>query len=844
MAPQHRAGTEPEAEQPQYAGQYLLEAELGSGGMGIVHLARSASGLRLAVKVVHADFAQDPEFRARFKQEVAAARQVSGAFTAPVVDADPEAERPWMATLFIPGPTLAEHVKRNGALPAPRLRRLMAGLAEALRDIHRVGVVHRDLKPSNVLLAENGPKVIDFGISRPADSELRTETGKLIGTPPFMAPEQFRRPREVGPAADVFALGSLVVHAATGSGPFTSDSPYLVAYQVVHDEPDLTGVPRELAGIVAHCLAKEPEDRPTPDELMTALRSVSASYDTQAFVPGQRTASTPDGRRDQDATRASRRPRAATGPPSEARAAAHEETSAEPVCEATPDEGGRDGDRDGDGAATPDRSADAGRGAGVVGGDDDDGDDDDDGVSGGVSGNSRAAGAGAHGSGASVPRGEHGSGTTSALRNATPHEAPTSDAAGGAAGTAAPRRRFARRLWIPVAVLAVCALAAGVHALLGPDAKGQRASSPGASGPAPSGPAPSGPAPSAPLPWSVTLDAPGAGATGLPRCTYRPEALYCARAGGLTAAVGPEDGRVLWSRTGMDTGAGTPDAPRPAGGLLHVVGADGTRLTALDPATGRPRWRHDLPTGAGPVTHAGGVVMATGADGKVTALDAATGEVAWRAAVPGHPSPSFQSYGDGLAYAVGPAGSDTRVTAVDPVTGTTRWQRELKGALSLVGARDGTLWFTSSTADSHTDAVVRYDVGNRTAERTALRFALPGAVAAVHGDTVHLLAGGGALAAVDTRAGKERWRLETSVSLGSAPVVADGRLYFTAADGRLLAVDAARGRLLGQTKARLAREQGTLAVDLPSPLVADGRVYAAAPDGSLFSVDARDPESW
>jgi serine/threonine protein kinase len=288
MPPQRSAGTEPEAERPRYAGQYLLEAELGSGGMGVVHLARSASGLRLAVKVVHAEFAQDPEFRGRFRQEVAAARRVSGAFTAPVVDADPEAESPWMATLFIPGPTLAEHVKRNGGLPPARLRRLMAGLAEALRDIHRAGVVHRDLKPSNVLLAEDGPKVIDFGISRPSDSELRTETGKLIGTPPFMAPEQFRRPREVGPAADVFALGSVIVHAATGSGPFDSDSPYLVAYQVVHDEPDLTGVPKELSGLVARCLAKEPEDRPTPDELMTALRSVSASYDTQAFVPQQR----------------------------------------------------------------------------------------------------------------------------------------------------------------------------------------------------------------------------------------------------------------------------------------------------------------------------------------------------------------------------------------------------------------------------------------------------------------------------------------------------------------------------------------------------------------------------
>ncbi|MFI7298600.1 serine/threonine-protein kinase [Streptomyces sp. NPDC050121] len=288
MTPQRNTGAGAEAELPQYAGHYRLEERLGSGGMGVVHLARSTSGMKVAVKVVHAQFARDPEFRGRFRQEVAAARRVSGAFTAPVVDADPEAERPWMATLFIPGSTLAEQVKRNGPMNPGELRRLMAGLAEALRDIHRVGVVHRDLKPSNVLLAEDGPKVIDFGISRPKDSELRTETGKLIGTPPFMAPEQFRRPREVGPAADIFALGSVMVHAATGRGPFDSDSPYVVAYQVVHDEPDLTGVPANLAPLVTRCLAKEPEDRPTPDELMRALRSEAASWDTQAFIPSQR----------------------------------------------------------------------------------------------------------------------------------------------------------------------------------------------------------------------------------------------------------------------------------------------------------------------------------------------------------------------------------------------------------------------------------------------------------------------------------------------------------------------------------------------------------------------------
>ncbi|MEV5165085.1 serine/threonine-protein kinase [Streptomyces werraensis] len=289
MTPQRNTGTGAEAELPEYAGHYRLESCLGAGGMGVVHLARSPSGMRVAVKVVHARYAMDPEFRGRFRQEVAAARWVSGAFTAPVVDADPDGDRPWMATLYIPGPTLSEQVNRNGPMDPDQSRRLMAGLAEALRDIHRVGVVHRDLKPSNVLLADDGPKVIDFGISRPRDSELRTETGKLIGTPPFMAPEQFRSPREVGPAADMFALGSLMVHATTGRGPFDSDSPYVVAYQVVHDEPDLTGVPQSLASLVRRCLAKEPDDRPTPDELMRDLRSVSATYDTQVFVPAQQT---------------------------------------------------------------------------------------------------------------------------------------------------------------------------------------------------------------------------------------------------------------------------------------------------------------------------------------------------------------------------------------------------------------------------------------------------------------------------------------------------------------------------------------------------------------------------
>ncbi|MBG0853404.1 serine/threonine-protein kinase [Streptomyces spinoverrucosus] len=733
MPPWRNTDTDAEAESQRYAGQYLLEAQLGSGGMGVVHLARSASGLRLAVKVVHAEFAQDPEFRGRFRQEVGAARRVSGAFTAPVVDADPDAGRPWMATLFIPGPTLSEYVKRNGALPAARLRQLMAGLAEALRDIHRAGVVHRDLKPSNVLLAEDGPKVIDFGISRPSDSELRTETGKLIGTPPFMAPEQFRRPRDVGPAADVFALGSVIVHAATGSGPFDSDSPYLVAYQVVHEEADLTGVPQELVPLVARCLAKEPEDRPTPDELMAELRSLSASYDTQAFIPEQRTG----------------------------------EQSFEPVGERLGEPAGK--------PATGDQPTHRRR----------------------------------------VPAAPAAGGTDAAASNVPPKSRPQR-----------------RQRWLAVAAgAAVLALGAGGLVLAGTG---------GTAAPAGQEQAQRFRA------WDVELSARGVEASGMPQCAYGGGTLYCTRPGVLAAAVDSLDGAVKWARAGSKERAdGNVQPPVLAGGLLHVVSEGGRRLVVLDPATGGTRWTHDIARYDGRIAHVGGVVLLTGPDSTVTALDAATGERKWRHKVAGLTQPVFQSYGGRAAYAVNADGAGTSVTAVDPETGAVRWQRRLAGALSLVGARDGVLWFTStSAAYADTDAVVRYDATHGDQRRIALRFPVAGAQAVVAQETVYLLGADGALTAVDTGTSEQRWRLETSVSFPSAPVVSGKRLYFSAGDGRLVAVDAVKGALAGQTDARPGAARGAVVSGLPLPVAADGKVFAGAPDGVLFAVDGGRVAGW
>ncbi|MBA2944966.1 serine/threonine-protein kinase [Streptomyces himalayensis] len=743
MAPHHSTGAGTEAELPGYAGQYRLESCLGSGGMGVVHLARSDSGLRLAVKVVHAEFARDPEFRGRFRQEVAAARRVSGAFTAPVVDADPEAERPWMATLFIPGPTLAEHVKRNGPMEPPQLQRLTAGLAEALRDIHRAGVVHRDLKPSNVLLAEDGPKVIDFGISRPSDSELRTETGKLIGTPPFMAPEQFRRPREVGPAADIFALGSVMVHAATGRGPFDSDSPYLVAYQVVHDEPDLTSVPGNLVPLVTRCLAKEPEDRPTPDELMAQLRMVAASYDTQAFIPVRR------GR--------------------------------EPV------------------------GKDTGLGTGK-GGREDVGEDE-------------------HGAG--VKGGARTDVGRSRLKGLLP-------AAGSRPSNHSVRTRFHVALAVG-AVLLTGGVAAAVHhvgAVPHPTVSGS------ATGQSTD--------PTGRQPWTRSLSA-GSGAGQSARtsmCSYGVKTLVCVQPG--IHAVDPQDGTVLWRRT-SDFAQDVPEPPVMAGGLVLALVQKGRMLMALAPSSGKARWKLDVSAYAGGVQFAGRTVLLTSPDGTVTGVDAASGKQRWSHRLPGHDRPTFASFAaDGLVYAASTASgtSGTRVTAVDPVTGEVRWDRRLDGTLSPVGTRGDAVFFVSVDAFAHTEAIVSYNASSRSLHRVRLDVPLMQARATVRGGTVYLLATEGSLTAVDMDARVQRWRLETSVSRGSTPVADAEHVYFTAADGRLLAVDARRGILLGQTSPRLPKASDRVVADIPAPLLAMGMVYASAPDGTVFAVAADDPSRW
>jgi serine/threonine protein kinase len=255
---------------PRSAGSYRLLGRLGSGGMGQVFLGRSAGGRLVAVKVIRPDLAGEPGFRARFSREVAAARHVSGLFTALVVDADAEGPMPWMATAYVAGPSLDEAVATQGPLPVDSVLALAAGLAEGLQAIHAAGVVHRDLKPSNVLLADDGPRVIDFGISRAAEATALTQTGAVMGSPGFMSPEQAEG-REVGPPSDVFSLGAVLAFAATGEGPFGTGSTPALMFRVVHHEPNIGHLPAQIRPVIERCLAKDPGQRPTPGDVLAEL---------------------------------------------------------------------------------------------------------------------------------------------------------------------------------------------------------------------------------------------------------------------------------------------------------------------------------------------------------------------------------------------------------------------------------------------------------------------------------------------------------------------------------------------------------------------------------------------
>ncbi|MFD3336476.1 serine/threonine-protein kinase [Streptomyces sp. NPDC058700] len=262
-------------EDPRIVGSFRLHRRLGAGGMGVVYLGSDRRGQRVALKVIRPDLAEDQEFRSRFAREVSAARRIRGGCTARLVAADLEAERPWFATQYVPGPSLHDRVAEEGALRAADVATIGAALSEGLVAVHEAGVVHRDLKPSNILLSPKGPRIIDFGIAWATGASTLTHVGTAVGSPGFLAPEQVRG-AAVTPATDVFSLGATLAYAAMADSPFGHGSSEVMLYRVVHEEPQLHGVPDALAPLLRACLAKDPEDRPSTLQLSMRLKEIAA----------------------------------------------------------------------------------------------------------------------------------------------------------------------------------------------------------------------------------------------------------------------------------------------------------------------------------------------------------------------------------------------------------------------------------------------------------------------------------------------------------------------------------------------------------------------------------------
>ncbi|GAA2948227.1 serine/threonine protein kinase [Streptomyces enissocaesilis] len=262
-------------EDPRVVGSFRIHRRLGAGGMGVVYLGSDRRGQRVALKVIRPDLAEDQEFRSRFAREVSAARRIRGGCTARLVAADLEADRPWFATQYVPGPSLHDKVVDEGPLVASEVASIGAALSEGLLAVHEAGVVHRDLKPSNILLSPKGPRIIDFGIAWATGASTLTHVGTAVGSPGFLAPEQVRG-ATVTPATDVFALGATLAYAATADSPFGQGSSEVMLYRVVHEEPQLYGVPDALAPLVRACLAKDPEERPSTLQLSMRLKEIAA----------------------------------------------------------------------------------------------------------------------------------------------------------------------------------------------------------------------------------------------------------------------------------------------------------------------------------------------------------------------------------------------------------------------------------------------------------------------------------------------------------------------------------------------------------------------------------------
>ena len=776
---------------PRRIGPFEVLGRLGAGGMGLVYLARSASGRRVAIKTVRTELAEDQLFRVRFSREVEAARAVSGFYTAAVVDADAKAAVPWLATAYVPAPSLEEIVNECGPMPAQAVRWLAAGIAEALQSIHGAGLVHRDLKPSNVLVVEDGPRVIDFGIASGVSNSRLTMTNVAVGTPAYMSPEQARDSRNVKGASDVFSLGSTLVFAATGHAPFHGANPVETVFMLLREGPNLEGLPAELQPLIEACMRQDFQQRPSPEDLQAQLAPhlfSSGSDDSgtaSAWLPERATAMIETRRGGRLAPMPPPAPPSPPRPAYEPPAPQYQPQHRRPPQEPRPQhrrqpphqpQPGPDGPVRLAGAQVPigpgPRVAETRAHADVVAGP--------------ATGWVRAP-AGLNGAEAALP--------TLPAPAAVPQPAAPPEGPGHWRPW---RFRMSNDVWgTPVVdgdLLYVTSFE--VHALDVGSGRRQFKTKDVAWAMAVSG----GRVHASDGPTLYALD----GTDGSDRWRLATDAwVYSLQVGCGTVLTGTRGGGVqareassgekLWELTGAQTDFEVPEAGPALHGDTAYVWKDAT-LLALDPRTGAERWSYPVGDAAAcggvPVrvmpADDGYVYVAAGT--RVLCVDRASGRVRWHFEAPAVflsapafvPGPAVAGGGVYLADYLG------TVYALDATTGKDRWRIATEPRQSV-----------------HPVLVAQ---GN-----------------------VHV-GSGSALYTLDAVTGTPKWRFAAGAEVVGTPVVADGRLHFGSADHCLYTLDAVGGQL----RWKLA----TGGEITGSPVARGGVVYACSKDRCVYALDA------
>jgi outer membrane protein assembly factor BamB len=735
---------------PRVAGQFRLRARLGAGGMGRVFLGYSPAGRAVAVKICHPEFAADPEFVHRFALEVAAARAVNGLYTAQVIDAGPDDAPPWLATSYVPGPSLLDAVGRYGPLPEPAVWRLAAGLAEALAAVHARGLVHRDLKPTNVLLAPDGPRVIDFGVARALDGPLiasraLTATGVTFGTPSYMSPEQAQG-RPIGPASDVFALGSTLCFAAAGGPPFGGGDPPAVLDRVVRAEPALDAVPGELCGLIAGCLAKDPAQRLDLPQILRACqarapRPGAEGYGSASFWPAQVAAVIAAHQAGPDGVAPAREP---YGEPTSGAGYRHALGTLHPATQRTgPEQAGRE------------------------------------------------------------QAGREQAGREQAGREQAGRERPGSERSGRERAGPGPGALSRRRALAGLAAVSAAGLGAAGWALTRSDgAKPTAAGPPGrllwardTGGPVSSGAALSG---------GVVYIGGADGVHALDTASGRPVTKIYRTGGAVQGAVtiagatllaGCDDNLVYtWpiasggSSWRHPTGGPVTGRPAVTGGTVYV-GSDDHFVYALDARTGQLNWRYQT---GGPVRSSPQRTLVTfndyvyvgSDDGYLYALDTQERKRGWRFGT-GGPVRSGPATVSGSVYAGNTRGDIYEVSYGPPVDAI--WEYRAGGAILGKPVTDGAGTLYAASADGTVHALSLSGGGPIWAYRLGgpvrSGLALAGGILYVGSDDEYLYA-------INVTTGKPQWRYRAGGAIRSQVLVAGGAIYFGSLDHRVYALRA------------------------------------------------------